>query len=76
MQNCATDVKFKQEVDDAVHDLMNGRSKDHITEWLQREYVRLMFRECRTRSFAERSDLQNTKNIATDYVNTSENRST
>ena len=36
---------LRPEVKEAVDDLMKGTSKDSLTEWLQREYVRMMLRE-------------------------------
>lgn len=38
-----------KEVAAAVDDILNGRSVDSASEWLQREYIRLMRRECHAR---------------------------
>lgn len=41
------------EVSAAVDDILNGTSVGSHTEWLQREYIRLMRRECAARSLRE-----------------------
>ena len=41
------------EVSVAVDDILNGTSVGSHTEWLQREYIRLMRRECASRSLCE-----------------------
>jgi len=38
---------MRPEVQIAVDDILNGTSVDSHTEWLQREYIRLMRREAR-----------------------------
>ena len=41
---------MRPEVQIAVNDILNGTSVDSHTEWLQREYLRLMRREAKIRS--------------------------
>lgn len=36
---------LRPEVQSAVDDLLNGVTTDSLSEWLQREYIRLMRRE-------------------------------
>lgn len=38
-------MEMRPEVKAAVDDILNGTSVDSHTEWLQREYIRLMRRE-------------------------------
>lgn len=40
---------LRPEVREAVNDILDGMSVDTHTEWLQREYVRLMRREAKMR---------------------------
>ena len=37
---------MSMEVNQAVNDILHGTSVDSHTQWLQREYIRLMRREC------------------------------
>lgn len=38
------------EVEAAVNDILHGTSTDNQGQWLQREYIRLMRRECNMKS--------------------------
>ena len=48
-----TRAPMSQEVNAAVEDLLHGVNVDSHTEWLQREYLRLMRREARMRQECE-----------------------
>lgn len=52
-RECATSMpkraRLSAEVSAAVHDILHGTSVDSTTEWLQREYIRLMRREFKMR---------------------------
>lgn len=37
--------QLNPEVKAAVHDILHGTDVNNNTEWLQREYIRLMYRE-------------------------------
>ena len=41
--------KLAPDVESAVNDILHGTARDSHTEWLQREYIRLMRREFNTR---------------------------
>lgn len=44
-----------EEVAAAIHDILHGVSVDSHTEWLQREYVRLMRREAQVKNEAAKA---------------------
>tara|TARA_B100000482_G_C12604253_1_gene296509 strand:- start:1382 stop:1633 length:252 start_codon:yes stop_codon:yes gene_type:complete len=44
-RNVKRRVELRPEVQEAVNDILNGKNMDSGTEWLQREYMRLMKRE-------------------------------
>lgn len=46
---------LRPDVQEAVNDILNGMTKDSSTEWLQREYIRLMKREANWRSAQKRA---------------------
>ena len=50
---------MSMEVNEAVNDILNGTSVDSHTQWLQREYIRLLRRECNR----ERQILVNESNL-------------
>jgi len=49
-RNVRRRVDVRPEVQEAVNDILNGKSADSGVEWLQREYIRLMRREAGFRS--------------------------
>ena len=51
------------EVRSAVEDILFNRSSDSHTEWLQREYVRLMKREAATRNAYNESKIASRKSV-------------
>lgn len=44
---------MRPEVAEAVADILHGTAVDSHTEWLQREYLRLMRRECQAKMLHE-----------------------
>ena len=42
--------ELSKEVSDAVNDILFGVSVDNHTEWLQREYIRMMRREAKMKA--------------------------
>tara|TARA_B100001769_G_C21749360_1_gene410585 strand:- start:181 stop:384 length:204 start_codon:yes stop_codon:yes gene_type:complete len=53
---------LRPEVKEAVDDLMKGTSKDSLTEWLQREYVRMMLREVNEKKNESKLEKNNNTN--------------
>ena len=53
--------EMKPEVAAAVNDILHGGEVDSPTEWLQREYIRLMRRELQMRANVHRESKLNTK---------------
>ena len=49
-RNVKRRVELKPEVQEAVNDILNGKDVNSGTEWLQREYMKLMKREAGVRS--------------------------
>ena len=55
---------LSENVKTAVDDILNGHSVDSHTEWLQREYIRLMRREAAFRSEKHAATLHKESNFA------------
>lgn len=66
------------EVQAAVNDILHGTTVDSHTEWLQREYIRLMRREAAYKSTVLRESKlrNNASTLPTTDVNTREDRPT
>ena len=50
MKNAKRKKQLSPEVEAAVNDILHGTSTDNHNQWLQREYIRLMRRECNMKS--------------------------
>ena len=66
VDNCTNNNRKKRmdmspEVKEAVDDILNGVTVDSSTEWLQREYLRLMRRESNKRQNESILKTQNSK---------------
>ena len=53
---------MSSQVEEAVNDILHGVTVDSSTEWLQREYLRLMRREAKAKQLENESKLRNTQN--------------
>ena len=49
-RNVKRRVELRPEVQEAVNDILNGKDVNSGTEWLQREYMKLMKREAGLKS--------------------------
>ncbi len=69
---------MRPEVAAAVEDILHGTSVNSHTEWLQREYLRLMRREAKWKQSEHESKLKTTtaSSSSADNGNSVENRST
>ena len=62
------------EIKEIVNDLMHGTSTSSKEEWVQRQYVKLMLRECNIRKLETESKFKQKSNF-TNGNNTQQNRS-
>lgn len=64
---------MSSKVETAVNDILHGVTVDSHTEWLQREYLRLMRREAKTKQMAHESKLKEVTAAVTTGTSTNGN---
>jgi hypothetical protein len=67
---------MSEEVQAAVHDILHGTSVDSHTEWLQREYIRLMRREAAAKQNESKLEKRQANNVMRNVRNAREDRPT